>query len=95
MKGTDESRAREIAARYFAARFGDRGTDVVVTSVREIDIGWLITYQSKAYIDTHDDNHLLLGNGPLVVDRTGVIHATGTSLPASKYINRIRKELET
>jgi hypothetical protein len=94
MKGTDEANARKIAARYLATRYGHRGTDIVVTAVREIDIGWLVNYQSKAYIDTHDDNLVLLGNGPLVVDRTGVIHVTGTSLPTSEYIDRIRQELK-
>lgn len=94
IKKIAEGEAREIASRYLAERYVGASSDVVVTSVRELDIGWLVGYQSKKYLDTRDDTYALIGNGPLVIDCAGEVHSTGTSLPTSEYIDAIRKELK-
>jgi hypothetical protein len=92
MKEIAEPEARELAARYLTERY--RGIEIVLTAVRELDIGWLVAYQSKAYLDSGDDTNALLGNGPLVIDRAGGIHSTGTSLPTSEYVDEIRNKLK-
>lgn len=94
IKQISEPEARELAARYLVERYRDTGIDVVLTAVREIDIGWLAAYQSKAYLDTRDDTYALLGNGPLVVDRAGRIYSTGTSRPLNEYLDEIRNQMK-
>ena len=93
-KEIGEIEARELAARFLAESYGGAGIEIVPTIVREIDIGWLVAYQSKEYLDTADKNFALLGNGPLVVDRAGQIHTTGTSLPTNDYVEEIRNKLK-
>lgn len=92
MSATTASDARAIATRYLAERYGGN-QDVSVTSVRELDIGWLVLYQSASYIASGHEHHALLGNSPLVVDRDGRVHLTGTALPVSEYVAAIRKRL--
>jgi hypothetical protein len=49
--------------------------------------GWVFFYNSQRYLDTHDDNHHLLGNAPYIVNKTtGEILVTGTAEDIDFYI---------
>jgi hypothetical protein len=49
--------------------------------------GWVFFYQSREYLDTGDLGFRMLGNAPLIVDRSdGSIHVTGTAEPIEHYI---------
>jgi hypothetical protein len=49
--------------------------------------GWVFFYQSRQYIETHDDAHMLCGNAPIIVDRfDGEIRMTGTARPIEHYL---------
>jgi hypothetical protein len=59
--------------------------------VREATIakpyGWIFFYQSKQYIETGDFSAQLLGNAPIIIDRTtSEIRVTGTRLPLEHYL---------
>ena len=46
-----------------------------------IDEGWLFYYNSKAFIETGNFRDALAGNGPIFVDRSGVVQTTPTAIP--------------
>ncbi|HEV3233759.1 MAG TPA: YrhB domain-containing protein [Candidatus Dormibacteraeota bacterium] len=94
MNEINETQARDLAERYLEQLFSDSGTSVVVTGVQEVDIGWVFFYQSEEYQQSGDDRDFLYGNAPLVVDREGHVHRTGTSLPLDDYLDRIRDEVQ-
>ena len=92
MKTILEREARDIAAEALRTQAG--GVELVITSVRPLDIGWLVLYQSKAYVESQDVQKMLIGNAPLLVDHQGRVHQTGTALPTSTYVEEIRKSLQ-
>jgi hypothetical protein len=64
-KAIAESRVRAI---------GDAGNDeFAIVGNEAIDEGWLFYYNSKAFIETGNFRDALAGNGPIFVDRSGVV----------------------
>ena len=54
-----------------------------VISATEISFGWMLMLQSLEYIETRDDQELIIGHGPTIVDRENgdVYGCSGLSLP--------------
>ncbi|MBF9069207.1 YrhB domain-containing protein [Streptacidiphilus fuscans] len=77
--------AREIADRFIAEanarpRYGD--DELVITGFAEHRFGWSFSYQSSRWVETGDIQHLLIGQGPVVIDRRdGSVHAFGSATP--------------
>jgi hypothetical protein len=46
-----------------------------------IDEGWLFFYNSKDFIETGSFSSMLVGNGPIFVDRSGVVKTLPTAIP--------------
>ena len=58
----------------------------------EGDFGWVLTYQSREFVETGDDSAMLLGNAPILVSRSdGRLHVTGTDQPAEFYIENFKR----
>ena len=59
---------------------------------REEDFGWIFFYNTKKYIETRDNNYLLVGNSPIIINRkTGQIEVTGTGNRIEHYIDLYKK----
>src|SRR4051812_3066736 len=49
--------------------------------------GWVFFYTSKRWQETKDIRYALLGNAPIIVDKsTGKVFDTGTAYPVEHYI---------
>jgi hypothetical protein len=67
---------------------------LVIVSEREYDFGWVFFYNTKEYVDSGDPELGLVGNAPLIVDRTdGKLYVTGTVHPLEYYIEEYRKSM--
>ena len=65
---------------------------LVVVSEREYDFGWVFFYNTKEYVDSGDPVLGLVGNAPLIVDRTdGQLYVTGTAHHLEHYIEEYRQ----
>ncbi len=87
--------ARRIAEQQLRQLYAD-GTDTLAIddqATREEDVGWVFFYQSKKYLSDGDADERLVGNAPIVVDRQGDVHETGTAEPLDHYLEVIRTQL--
>ena len=72
---------------------GAEDTDSVImrAATLEYDFGWVFFYNSREYLETKDDEHMLVGNAPLIFEKTtGRIVETGTAEPVETYIDAFR-----
>lgn len=52
-------------------------TEVVIAIEREIDDGWIFSYNSRAYLEDGNPSAMLAGNYPIFVARAdGSVHST-------------------
>ncbi|MBS1687023.1 MAG: hypothetical protein JSS76_19965 [Bacteroidetes bacterium] len=56
--------------------------------------GWYFFYQTKAYVDDPIANasDVLAGNAPILVDKEGNMHSTGTAYPIEYYVEKYDKQ---
>lgn len=84
----DEARARELALE--SLRDHERGSGHALALLddhtQSLPYGWIFFYQSRAYLETGDIRQMLAGNAPLLVTRSGAVHATGTAKPLETYL---------
>lgn len=87
--------AREIAERQLPQLYADGADSLAIDdrATREEDFGWVFFYQTKRYLNDGDPDQRLVGNAPIVVDRKGEVHETGTGEPLDHYLERIRTRL--
>lgn len=61
--------------------------DVLTTSVREFETCWVVSYNTRVYIETGAVTHSLAG-GPLIVNRaTGVVRLGLSGSPAEEQLD--------
>jgi hypothetical protein len=71
MRVTDEE-ARELAFAFLAKQSDHLRTgEWVITGAEEHETAWSVSYQSRAFIETGDITRSLVGNGPVVVPKSG------------------------
>ncbi|MFJ8313297.1 MULTISPECIES: YrhB domain-containing protein [unclassified Streptomyces] len=88
---------REFAIRLVESQLERESPgQLLVAHVGEHELAWVVSYQSAEYVRTGDPTHLLVGNGPFLVDRVdGGLHSIGvvsavTGAWESDYRTRIR-----
>ena len=88
-------RAREIAESELRQVYDEGGESLAIDdrATREEDFGWVFFYETKKYLDDGDPDERLVGNAPIVVDRDGNVHETGTAEPIDHYLAAIRTRL--
>lgn len=89
--GVDE--ARDIAQRWLQEQEHAMGCPLALKhdSTRELDIGWVFFWNTRAYLEHGEWGTQLGGNAPLLVDRrNGSRHVLGTAEPTETYIDRYR-----
>lgn len=59
---------------------------LVLEETIEKPYGWIFFYNSKQFLEKHDFDYAIAGNAPILVDRNGSIHLTGTAEPIEFYI---------
>ena len=72
----NEQEARELARRALASE------DLVITGASRISKTWVVSYDTREYVDTGDDLYMLTGPGPILVSDGGsVVSGPGTTRP--------------
>ena len=65
---------------------------LVVVRVDEHDFGWVYFYDGSTHVRTGDVSDAVVGNAPLIVDRTdGRLYITGTAHPIEHYLQEFRR----
>ncbi|NVN01968.1 MULTISPECIES: YrhB domain-containing protein [Asaia] len=63
------------------------GVDLAISRSGSFSDGWYFFYQSKKYLESGDLSDLLLGMGPIIVDKfTEKFYALGSSNIGTNYI---------
>jgi hypothetical protein len=89
MRMINENEARDIAAEFLASRIQPGiPQELVVTDISPFDHCWVITFNSRRFVDTNEIRHALAGNGPLIVNRrTGTVRQGVASLPVETQLD--------
>lgn len=54
--------------------------------------GWLFYWNSQQFAESGDPMHMLVGSGPLIIDREdGSLHETGSGRPTSWHVEEFRR----
>lgn len=88
----DEPQARRIAEQWIGQNLA-ADDDVVIDEQQTMEetFGWVYFYNSRQFLETGDFRYQLLGNAPIVVERsTGTIRETGTAKPLEEYLRPLR-----
>src|SRR5262249_16701370 len=89
----DRQEAETLLRHYLDTRIGSR-IEVVVLSDRTIekDYGWIFRFQSKDYLEGKT-KHILIGNGPVLVEKSGKIIPFPTAISLDESIKRYEQGL--
>ena len=83
----NKKEAEEIARRYLAPRFAPREIVILSDSAIEKEYGWIFRYQRKDHLEGRF-KHGLIGNGPVLVEKSGNIVRFPSSIPMDESIRR-------
>jgi Immunity protein 35 len=82
----NKQEAEETASRYLAPpRFGP--LEIVITQTVEKEYGWIFRYQRRDYVEGKS-KHGLIGNGPVLVEKSGNIVQFASSKPWEESVRR-------
>lgn len=84
--------ARDLAAGELRRLFPDHADRLGIdqNQTRDLDVGWVFFWDSIRFLRGEDPDDKLIGNAPIVVDRAGRVHPTGTAAPLEDYLDAIR-----
>jgi len=87
--------ARGLAENELRQLYGESAESLAIDdrATREEAFGWVFFYETKKYLNDGDPDGRLIGNAPIVVDRDGELHMTGTGEPLEYYLEQIRAKL--
>jgi len=77
------SDAKALAEREVGAIATLAGDDFVVIHGETVELaeGWVFFYNSREFAETGDFGHSLAGNGPIFVDRDGLVKILPAAIP--------------
>ena len=85
-EGISEAQARSIAQGEIEK--DTRNVLVLYDALtKEYPFGWAFTYTTREWLETHDSKYILLGAGPLIVNRDGSVVRLGSSRPPDVAID--------
>ena len=85
--------AQQIAETEISRR-SNGAARVITESTMELEYGWLFFWNSVALLETGDRRSMLVGNAPLLVNRTdGTISFTGTARATSHYLREYEESI--
>ncbi len=94
MKSLSKARTKVLTYLNAEVQEGEDRFAILDNSTLDKTYGWIFFFQSQTYLETGDDAHMLIGNGPVVfLVADGSIHQLGTALPVEDEIERFEREL--
>jgi hypothetical protein len=91
------AQARAIAKQAVNEGYAVEGDELEVLDELTIekDYGWIFLYDSRQHIETNDDKYEILGNGPVLVQKSdGGVRRFGTARPIEYYIAEYERQLK-
>jgi len=83
--------AKALAQKTVAALGAASGDEFNIVRHETVDAdGWIFFYNSKEFIETGNPSSALAGNGPIFVDRNGVLEILGSGEPWEVAIRRAK-----
>jgi hypothetical protein len=84
----DYSEAKRLVEEAINREYKVRGDQLIVidSSTVEKDYGWVVFYESQRFMEHNDENYVIAGNAPLIVERDGTLHWLGTAQPVEEYL---------
>jgi|GEM_PF-2095430 len=87
--------ARQLVRDYLQKEdksFSRLDLDILDDATKEVYCGWVFYYATKKYIETGDENYLLFGNAPILIDRRDhTLHVLGTAHRAEHYVQNYKE----
>lgn len=84
--------ALDLVIAYLEARSEAGELAVLEDETLEYEFGWVFFYNSEAYVRSGDFRDALVGNAPIIVDRSsGELLETGTAEPIEVYVEAFRR----
>jgi hypothetical protein len=80
--------AKVIAEKTVRAVADEANDEFRIVGNETIDEGWLFFYNSKEFMETGSFSSMLVGNGPIFVDRSGAVEKLPTAIPWQVAIKR-------
>jgi hypothetical protein len=87
----DQRTAAAIARGHLEREFPDGDVVLDEDATIQADWCWVFFFNARAFLETGDLRHSLVGNGPLLVDkRSGALRQAGTAHPVEHYLAAYR-----
>lgn len=87
----NEAHARQIAGDFLTQRCEEfRSGQWVLTVAEDYDTAWAVGYQALAFVESGNVLDSLVGNGPVVVPKSGKQHLDGVVWAAGRRADRTR-----
>ena len=88
----DKRTATEIARRHLVEEYPAEDVVVDESDVLEEDWCFVLFYNTRAFYQTGELRESLVGNGPLIIDKTnGDLRIAGTAHPVEHYVAEYRE----
>ena len=91
----DRAQAQRIAEFEIASYAAESGSPELALQddqTIEKEFGWVFFYQSRKFLETGDFRDMALGNAPLIIDREGNVHETGTAHSIEHYLTEFENK---
>lgn len=85
----DIDSAKALVLKVVNSSYHVPGDELVIVDENTIekDYGWVFFYTSRRYVETGDISEMVVGNGPIVVEKAdGSITRLGTARPVEHYL---------
>jgi Immunity protein 35 len=89
MPNLNRDSAMLLARERINQRAQSVGEEFEIDSTMEIEQGWLFFYNTMEFVRTRDHSYALVGNGPILVTREGVVHHLPSAIPWEHAVKRI------
>ena|SRR5438309_510488 len=86
----NEQEAEQIAHEYIQSILEDVSMPIEILEDQTIEkpYGWIFFYQSKRYLDTKAITDMLVGNGPILVEKSGKAILLPSAIPPDEALRR-------
>lgn len=77
----NQQEARERVLKYLNKSYHNSNDEIVILDKHTVEraYGWIFFYQSKKFIQTENISYMLIGNGPIVIEKIdGKTHCLGS-----------------
>lgn len=91
----DAETAQWVAAEQVLARLAPpAGDEFVITSSLRVSSTWVVTYNSRAFVQNGDIRRSLASNGPILVSDNHVVEQAGTDRSIEELVEDFERRLQ-